>query len=68
MLAFAEKRGGIADNPCGHVEVPQAGTHDDGDIRYLSPDVEALCRAVPAIINLAGAPAPRPRSRLHGWT
>ena len=48
VLGLAEKRGWIASNPCKHVELPRAGTHDDGDIRYLSPEeVEALCRAVP---------------------
>jgi integrase len=48
VLGFAEKRGWVASNPCKHVELPRAGTHDDGDIRYLSPEeVEALCRAVP---------------------
>jgi integrase len=48
VLGLAEKRGWIASNPCKHVELPRAGTHDDGDIRYLSPEeVETLCRAVP---------------------
>jgi integrase len=48
VLGLAEKRGWIVSNPCKHVELPRAGTHDDGDIRYLSPEeVEALCRAVP---------------------
>jgi integrase len=48
VLGLAEKRGWILSNPCKHVELPRAGTHDDGDIRYLSPEeVEALCRAVP---------------------
>ena len=48
VLGSAEKRGWVASSPCKHVELPRAGTHDDGDIPYLSPDeVEALCRAVP---------------------
>ena len=34
VLGSAEKRGWVASNPCKHVELPRAGTHDDGDIRY----------------------------------
>ena len=30
VLGLAEKRGWVASNPCKHVELPRAGTHDDG--------------------------------------
>ncbi len=64
VLGFAEKRGWIASNLCKHVELPRAGRHDDGDIRYLGPEeVEALCRAVPDAISAppSGCCIGRPR-------